>query len=36
MVSVAPSPTMSLHHLDPIGVLLALLVVVAYRRLRHR
>jgi len=27
---------MSLHHLDPIGVLLGLLVVVAYRRLRQR
>jgi hypothetical protein len=28
--------TMALHHLDPIGVLLGLLVVLAYRRLRHR
>jgi hypothetical protein len=28
--------TMSFHHLDPIGALLGLLVVLAYRRLRHR
>jgi hypothetical protein len=28
--------TMSIHHLDPVGLLLALLVVLAYRGLRHR
>jgi hypothetical protein len=28
--------TMPLHHLDPVGALLGLLVVLAYRRLRHR
>jgi hypothetical protein len=28
--------TMPFHHLDPVGLLLALLVVLAYRGLRHR
>jgi hypothetical protein len=28
--------TMPFHHLDPVGLLLALFVVLAYRSLRHR
>jgi hypothetical protein len=29
-------PTMSIEHLDPIGVLCGIMAVFAYRHLRHR